>query len=144
VLEWKVGPGGNSGVFFRATEDVEWIYHGAPEMQILDDEAHRDGLSRMTAAGSNYELHPAPEGVVRPAGEWNHVRLVVDGANVEHWLNGERIVAYELWSPDWEERVRNSKFAEWPEYGRARSGHIGLQDHGDPVAFRNIKIRELR
>lgn len=143
TLEWMVEPGGNSGIFFRATEDVEEIYHGAPEMQILDDAGHRDGLSRLTAAGSNYGLHPVPEGVARPANEWNHVRLVVRGAHVEHWLNGARVVAYELWSPDWEERVRTSKFAEWPAYGRARSGRIGLQDHGDRVAFRNIRIREL-
>jgi len=143
-LEWKVEPAGNSGVFLRATEDVELIYHAAPEMQILDDEGHRDGLSPLTAAGSNYDLHPAPEGVVRPAGEWNHFRIVMDSARVEQWMNGVHVVTYELWSPEWEELVAASKFVEWPEYGRAREGHIGLQDHGDRVWFRNIKIRELR
>lgn len=142
-LDWKVAPGGNSGIFFRATEDVERIYEGAPEMQVLDDAAHQDGGSRLTSAGSNYALHPAPEGVVRPARQWNEVRILVDGTHVEHWVNGKKIVSYELWSPDWEERVKNSKFVEWPEYGRATRGHIGLQDHGDEVAFRNIKIRAL-
>ena len=142
--EWKVEAAGNSGLFFRATEEVSTIYLAAPEMQILDDAGHADGLSQMTAAGSNYALHPAPEGVVRPAGEWNHFRLVVQGARVEQWMNGVHVVTYELWSPEWEELVAASKFAAWPEYGRATRGHIGLQDHGDPVWFRNIKVRELR
>lgn len=142
TLEWQVEPGGNSGIFFRATEDVARIYEGAPEMQVLDDERHPDGRSPLTSAGANYGLHPAPRGVVRAAGEWNHVRLIVRGAHVEHWLNGVKVVEYELWSPDWEERVRGSKFAEWTQYGRAARGHIGLQDHGDRVAYRNIKIWE--
>lgn len=142
-IEWRISPGGNSGIFFRATEESELIYHGAPEIQVLDDEAF-PGLSRLHAAGSNYDLHAVPDGVTsRPAFEWNHVRVRVEGGRVEQWMNGRLMVRYELWSPDWERRVRNSKFVEWPEYGRARRGHIGLQDHGDRVWFRNIKIREL-
>ncbi|MEZ4416606.1 MAG: DUF1080 domain-containing protein [Gemmatimonadota bacterium] len=143
ALEWKLGPGGNSGILLRVDEASERSYHSGPEMQVLDDEAHRDGLSRLTAAGSNYALHPAPEGVVRPVGEWNQVRIVYDGAHVQHWLNGRKIVEYELWTPEWEALVQGSKFAEWPEYGRATRGHIGLQDHGDAVAYRNIKLLEL-
>jgi hypothetical protein len=143
ALEWMVGPAGNSGVFYRATEDVERIYHGAPEMQVLDDAGHADGKSRLTAAGANYAITPAPAGIVRPAGEWNEARIVANGARVEHWLNGQKVVQYELWSPDWEQKVKASKFAEWPKYGRAKSGHIGLQDHGDRVAFRNIRLRVL-
>ncbi len=143
-LEWKLEEGGNSGVFYRAVEGQEWIYHGAPELQVLDDANHVDGQDPRTSAGSNYGLHPAPRGVVRPAGEWNTSRVVVRGSHVEHWLNGTRIVEYELGSPDWAELVANSKFAQWPAYGQAERGHIGLQDHGDPVWFRNLKIRELR
>lgn len=142
-LEWRVEERGNSGIFIRAQSGLEQIYHSAPEMQVLDDDAHPDGASPLTSAGANYGLHEAPRGVVRPAGSWNEVRIVVDGAAVQHWLNGVQIVAYELWSPDWEARVADSKFATWPAYGRAEVGHIGLQDHGDPVWFRNIKVRVL-
>lgn len=142
-LEWQVEPGGNSGIFIRAVESAVPIYHGAPEYQILDDDTHSDGASELTSAGANYGLHPVPRGVVRPAGEWNQARIVVNGDHVEHWLNGQRVVEYELGSEDWERRVAASKFAEWPEYGRAAEGHVGLQDHGDRVAFRDIRIRVL-
>jgi hypothetical protein len=143
LLDWKVAPGGNSGIMFRVTEDAPHSYESGPEMQVLDDERHPDGQSRLTAAGAAYGLYPAPSGAVKPAGEWNHVRLVVQGAHVEQWLNGVRTAEYELWSPEWETRVKQSKFAAWPAFGRAKRGHIALQDHGDRVAYRDIKIREI-
>ena len=142
-LEWNVAPGGNSGIFYRASEDDEAIYWTAPEMQVLDDAAHVDGADRLTSAGALYGLYPATAGVVKPAGEWNQVRIVVDGKHVEHWLNGVKVVECELGSADWEERVQGSKFAPHTRFGKNAQGHIGLQDHGDRVAFRNIKIREL-
>ena len=143
TLEWKVELGGNSGILFRAVEGPEQIYMGAPEMQILDDDNHADGRSPLTSVGSNYAIHPAPRGLAHPVGEWNSVRILVNGNHVEHWLNGFRTVEYELGSVDWLERVAASKFSQWPEYGQASRGHIGLQEHGDVVAFRNIKIRRL-
>ena len=142
-LEWLVGPSGNSGVLFRAVEGQEEVYHGAPEMQILDDAGHADGRSPLTSAGSNYGLHGVPRGIVKSAGEWNTSRIVVVNNQVEHWLNGYKVVEYELGSADWAQRVANSKFAQWPAYGRASRGHIGIQDHGDRVSFRNLKIREI-
>lgn len=144
ALEWKIEPGGNSGIFYRAAEGEDWIYQSAPEMQVLDDERHSDGQSPLTSAGSNFGLHPAPRGVVRPAGEWNAVRILVRGSHVEHWLNGVKVVEYELGSGAWARRVAESKFAQWPRYGKAVRGHIGLQDHGNRVWFRNIKVREIR
>ncbi|MEO2123691.1 MAG: DUF1080 domain-containing protein [bacterium] len=143
-LEWLVGPGGNSGVLVRAVEGQEEVYHGAPEMQILDDAGHPDGRSPLTSAGSNYGLHGAPRGIVKSAGEWNSSRIVVVNNQVEHWLNGDKVVEYELGSADWLRRVANSKFAQWPAYGRASRGHIGIQDHGDRVSFRNLKVREIK
>jgi len=143
ALEWRVGEGGNSGIFYRAAPGSEHIFHSAPEMQVLDDAGHPDGDDPLSSAGSVYGVYPAPRGVVRPAGEWNHVRITVAGDHVEHWLNGERIVEYEFGSADWEARVADSKFADVEEYGAAREGHVGLQDHGDPVWFRNIKLRPL-
>jgi hypothetical protein len=142
-LEWKISDGGNSGIFYRGSEDEDAIYWTAPEMQVLDDAHHEDGKSRLTSAGANYGLYEAPPGIVKPAGQWNQVRLIVNGRHVEHWLNGVRMLQYELYSPDWEMKVRDSKFAAHPKYGRNEEGYIGLQDHGDWVAFRNIKIHVL-
>jgi hypothetical protein len=143
ALDWRVGPAGNSGIFYRAVESDDPIYYSAPEMQILDDAGHVDGGSPLTSAGANYGLHAPPPGVARPAGEWNSARIVVDGNHVEHWLNGVKVVEYELHSEDWNRRVAESKFNDWPAYGQATRGHIGLQDHGDRVEFRNIRIRVL-
>jgi hypothetical protein len=144
VLDWKVSPGGNSGIFFHVTENADYVWQTGPEYQILDDAGHRDGLTPETAAGSNYALH-APVGVAaRPAGEWNTARLVVRGDHVEHWLNDVKIVSYELGSDEWKALVAASKFRDMPGYGQARRGHLALQDHGDLVAFRNIRIRVLQ
>lgn len=142
-LQWKVAEGGNSGIFYLAELGSDVIYMSAPEMQVLDDFGHPDGGDPLTSAGANYGLHPAPRGVVKPAGEWNRVRIRVEDERIEHWLNGRKIVEYVIGSDDWQKRVAGSKFADWPQYGGARSGHIGLQDHGDPVWFRDIKIRVL-
>ncbi len=142
-LEWMVEEGGNSGIFFRVTEDHAYPWESGPEMQVLDNARHVDGQSPLTSAGSNYALHGPPEDVSHPPGEWNAVRILVDGDHVEHWLNGVKVVQYTLGSPAWEALVRASKFNEMPDYGRAPTGHIGLQDHGDPVRFRNIRIREI-
>ncbi len=141
-LEWKISPGGNSGVFFRVGEQSEQEFHSGPEVQIIDGSPeHYPDLEDTQRVGANYGLHPASKDVVKPVGEWNHLRLVVNGAHVEHWLNGEKIVEYELWTDQWKEMVAQTKFAAWPQYGLNRTGHICLQDHGAPVWFRNLKVR---
>lgn len=143
ALEWKVAEGGNSGIMYRVTEEAAQAYETGPEMQVLDDARHPDGRSRLTAAGAVYGLYPAPPGVVRPAGEWNAARILVHQGHVEHWLNGTRVAAYRLGSADWSARVAAGKFREWPGFGRAAWGHIALQDHGDRVAYRDIRIRPI-
>ncbi len=143
VAEWRVESGGNSGILYRGDELADYIYKTAPEMQVLDDAGHTDGGSPLTSAGAVYGLYPAPRGVVQPAGEWNHARIVADGAHVEHWLNGEKVAEYEQGSEEWDRLVAESKFAQWPRFGTLREGHIGLQDHGDRVEYRNLKIRPI-
>ena len=143
ALEWKVAPGGNSGIMYRVIEGPQNTYQSGPELQVLDDARHVDGKTRLTAAGALYGLYPAAPGAVKPAGEWNAVRIVANNAHVEHWLNGVKLVDAELWSPEWDRLVADSKFREWPTFGRAKRGHIALQDHGDWVAYRNIKIKVL-
>ena len=140
-LEWRIAPGGNSGIFYRATEEYPEIYWSAPEMQVLDDALHPDGHNRLTSAGSAYGLYAAPAGVVKPAMEWNAIRIIVRGHHVEHWMNGQKVVEYDLGSPDWTAKVAASKFHEWPHYGLAPQGHIGLQVHGNGVWYRNVRIR---
>ncbi|MFW5972417.1 MAG: 3-keto-disaccharide hydrolase [Bacteroidota bacterium] len=144
-LEWRISEGGNSGIFYRVSEDSQYgrTYDTGPEMQILDDDSHADGLTEKHRTGSNYALHAPAVDAVNPVGEWNSVRIVADGAHVEHWLNGEKVVEYEQWSDEWQQLVEASKFVDFPGYGQYREGHIALQDHGDPVWFRNIRIRQL-
>jgi len=143
-FDWKLAPGGNAGVLYRGTEEYDHIYWSAPEYQLLDDAAHADGKNRLTSAGSAYALYPPPAGVVKPAGEWNSSRIVANGAHVEHWLNGKKVVEYELWSPDWKAKVAASKFKDYPNYGMAKRGYIGIQgDHDGALSLRNIRIREL-
>ena len=142
--DWKLAKGGNAGVFYRATEEYDHVYWSGPEYQLLDDANHPDGKNRLTSAGAAYALYAPPAGVVRPAGEWNSSRIVVRGNHVEHWLNGQKVVEYELGSPDWQAKVKGSKFVDWPNYGKAARGHIAIQgDHDGKLELRNIKIREL-
>jgi hypothetical protein len=143
VFEWKVAAGGNSGVFYHVTEESTAVWHSAPEYQVLDNAGHADGKKPETAAGSDYALHAPVKDVTRKPGEWNQARIVVKGAHVEHWLNGVMLLDYELWSSDWTERVAKSKFGKYPGFGKAKRGFIAIQDHGDTVSFRNIKIRTL-
>ena len=145
ALEWKIGEAGNSGVFYRGTEEYEHIYWSAPEYQLLDDIKASDNKTRLTCAGAAYALYPSPEGHLKAVGDWNRTRIIATGAHVEHWLNGVKLVEYELWRPDWEAKVKASKFKDWPNFGRAKRGHIALQgDHAGTLAFRNIRIRELK
>lgn len=144
AFDWKLEKGGNAGVFYRGTEEYDHVYWSAPEYQLLDNPNHPDGRNPLTSAGAAYGLYPPPEGVVKPAGEWNSSRIVVRGNHVEHWMNGQKLLEYELGSPDWEAKVKASKFNDWPNYGRAARGLIAIQgDHEGTLELRNVKLREL-
>lgn len=147
LVDFKVAKNGNSGIFYRGVEAKgEPIYHSAPEFQVIDNEGHPDAKNGPDRyCGANYALDPPnPASACKPAGEWNSARLVVKGSHVEHWLNGTKVVEYELGSDKWKAQVAASKFKAWPPYGTAKSGRLGLQAHGDEVAFKNLKIRALK
>ena len=147
-LEWKVSKGGNSGIFWGVFEDerFEQPYETGPEIQVLDDERHPDAKNGTThQAGALYDMVAPSKKVVRPAGEWNTVVLTVDHTvnKGKVVFNGEEIVAFPVHGPEWDKMVATSKFADWEGFGKYPKGKIGLQDHGDIVAYRNIKIKKL-
>ncbi len=142
-LDWQVASGGNSGIFWRVSEEEGAVWLTGPEMQILDNRGHPDGREPSTSAGSDYALYAPSIDATRPVGAWNRARIRVAGDQVRYWLNGELIVEYRLGSTEWRERVAASKFRDLPRFGRMPEGHIALQDHGDPVRFRNVRIRRL-
>ena len=142
-LEWKVPEGGNSGIFYFATEEGDYIWQTAPEMQVLDDKKHSDGKNTLTSAGALYAMIAPPKSVVNPVGEFNQVRIKVKDNHVEHWLNGTKVVEYEYQSDAMWDLVAKSKFNTMPLFAKASEGHIGIQgDHGE-IWYRNIRIRKL-
>ena len=145
-IDWKVSEMGNSGIFFNVREvPKQPIYYAAPEVQVLDNVKATDNKIPSHLAGSLYDMVAADPKTVRPAGEWNNIVISVKDGKVTHTQNGVKVVEYELWTPKWDEMVANSKFKTFPGFieGIAHEGYIGLQDHGYPIWFRNIKIREL-
>lgn len=144
ALEWKISPGGNSGILFMVHEDPAYraVYETGPEYQVIDDIGHADPLEEWQKAGANYAMHVAEDKELKPVGEWNTARIIKNGSHVEHWLNGGMVVEYELWTEDWYARVAAGKWKDYPGYGKFEKGHIALQDHGSEVWYRNIRIRE--
>ncbi|WKN30986.1 DUF1080 domain-containing protein [Porifericola rhodea] len=148
-FEWKIERAGNSGVMYNVVEAEKYNspYETGPEYQLIDavnfKEVHGHELEDAQVTAANYALHIPKSTNVKLAGEYNLSKIVVNQGKVEHWINEEKAVEYELWSDQWKEEVANTKFKAMPDYGKAKSGHIALQDHGDAVWFREIKIKEL-
>lgn len=142
-LEWKVEKEANSGIMFHVSEDEVETYMTGPEMQIVDDANTEDGQNPKTSAGSLYDLIAPTNKTCHPAGEWNQIRLVVHGNHVEHWMNGTRILEYELGSGSLEVLIANSKFKAWPRFAREKTGYIALQSHGKSVYFRKVRVRRI-
>lgn len=147
VLQWKMTRGGNSGVVYRATEEHHHMWESGPEYQILDNTSHLDGLNTLASASACYAVFAPARDVTRPLGQWNQTRIVARGKHVEHWLNGEKMVEYDIDSERWRAHVKTSKFFPTAygqgNWGRAAQGHIGLQDYGGAIEFRGIKLRRL-
>jgi hypothetical protein len=141
-LEWRISDGGNSGIVYRADETQEAPWMTGYECQVLDNDRHPDAKhseGRRTA-GALYDVY-APTKAARPAGQWNEVRIVARGNHLEHWLNGEKVVSADIGSDDWKAHLAASKWSKVPTYGTLARGRISLQDHGDKVEYRNIRIR---
>ncbi len=148
VVDWKMTQGGNSGIIYRATEEYGEVWQSGPEFQVLDNVGHRDGLNTLASAGACYAVYAPARDATLPLGQWNRGRIIARGKHVEHWLNGVKVVEYEIGSESWRSHVKTSKFFPTAygqgRWGLAPKGHIGLQEHGGRVEFRKIYIKELK
>jgi hypothetical protein len=146
-LDWKASKGGNSGVMYGVIEDPKYDapWKTGPEYQLLDDVGFPQKVEAWQKAGANYAMHAPDDAtkMLKPVGEWNTTRIVVNGPHVEHWLNGKKILAFERWTPAWKTLRDAGKWKDAPDYGTAKTGRIALQDHGSIYWFRNIKIRQI-
>jgi len=144
-LDWKIGPCGNSGIIYNIVEDTknyQYVWQTGPEMQVLDNTCHPDSRIIKHRAGDLYDLISCSYETVKPAGQWNHVRLVSRNGKVEHWLNNRKLVEVQMFNDAWWKLIAGSKFKEMPAFGRSKKGKIAFQDHGDPVWYKNIKVRK--
>jgi hypothetical protein len=142
-IDWKIAPKENSGIIYMVTEDNGATYESGPEYQLIDDLGYPEKISDKQLSAANYDMQAPNAKVVKPAGEFNHTKIVINKGHVEHWLNGTKVVEYQLWTPEWEQQKANSKWKDVKPYGMSKMGHIALQDHGGGVWFKNIKLKPL-
>jgi len=163
VMEWKIPPGGNSGIFYHVKEGYAGPYEVAPEYQLIDDENYAkmhdlkeynlslgysekpEELKPLQQTACDYAMYPCDDSQkqLNPAGEWNSTRIIFTPEKAEYWLNGKKVVSFVPWSEDWQEKKNNGKWKKADDYGKFKTGYIGLQDHDSPLWFRNIKIKKL-
>ncbi len=143
-FEWQIGAMGNAGVFYRVTEEYDKPYWSGPEYQLRDEAMDPERKEPQLSSAAAYGVFAPPANVTRPLGEWNSARIVVAGNFVEHWLNGQQVVQYQLNSTEWAAKVTATKFAEFPNYGLAKRGFLSIQgDHSGKLSIRGMRIREL-
>jgi len=140
-FDFKIAKGGNSGVKILVAEEDSEGWPIGPEYQIIDDDMNREAPYHRT--GACYEMYAPSKDSHKPAGEWNSARILKQGAHVTHWLNGEKVVEYEIRSDDWTARLKKSKYTQNPSYARDSEGYICFQDHGTKAWFRNLRIRKI-
>lgn len=144
--DWKISPNGNSGLIFWIQEDTtkyKQTYHTGPEMQVLDNDGHKDGKIAKHRAGNLYDLIQGKEGAVKPVGEWNTAEIICNRGKMEFILNGVSVLTTNYGDDNWKQMVAGSKFKQWPDFGTVFKGHIGLQNHDSDVWFKNILVKQL-
>lgn len=144
--EWKMTPGGNSGVMYHVVENPRYKapHETGPEYQMIDDLGYPAKLEEWQKTGADYAMNlPNNRKKLKPVGEWNTSKIVFNRGAVEHWLNGEKIIAFQAWGDRWNQDKATGKWKDYPDYGAAKKGRIALQDHGNKVYFKNIKIKVL-
>lgn len=145
AIEWKIASKSNSGIFYHVNEKIgKAIYESGPEYQIIDDIGWPDKLHNDQYSGADYGMYAPQNATVKEIGDWNQTRIIVNGTHVQHYLNGVKVVDYQLWDTDWMSQKENGKWKDFPYYGMARKGNIGLQDHGGLAQFRSIKIKVIK
>ena len=140
-----MAPGSNSGIFYHVVESdqYEFPYETAPEMQVLDNDLHPDGAFKQHRAGDLYDLMESRVENAVPVGQWNKVRIIVRGNVLQQWQNDELVIETTMWDNNWAALIADSKFTTWPGFGKSNTGHLALQDHTDPVWFKNLKVKKL-
>lgn len=144
--DWKVTPGGNSGVIYHVVENPKYsaTYETGPEYQMIDDEGYPGGLEEWQKTAADYAMYtPNDKKKVMPVGQWNSSKIVFNKGHVEHWLNGAKVIEFNAWDTAWTKLKTEGKWKDFPDYGTAKKGRIALQDHGNKVYFKNLMIREL-